>query len=226
LGLEKKARESLNQNNLYPEDKLKDLSAALASYAKGKAIPSGRKKAIAAAAKRFGQSLPQSLVDFWEHLAIHQTLLRGFLVRKIFEPEQLVQPPKHWSDALLTTVVPRVKGGGYYNLRGIFDEEYLEWFEDTDKARRVSKPGEASKLKSGAMLDPALAEMHIPLALWHNELCFVATGLVDKKGEAPVLSHNDYDEGFCFLEGRDCREFFSQEITGAITALGENLARG
>ncbi|MBK6694257.1 MAG: hypothetical protein IPG50_18925 [Myxococcales bacterium] len=203
-------------------DRIDDFVRAIREYrAAPNAVSREMEETIAAAERRFGERLPEGIVELWRFLGepARARWARGFMNYRLVDPSELLGTG-YAADARLACIT---EVGSVGDTRERFEGDYEEWFADSEPEQQLSSPRGVTSTKAGAMvmLAPELRDSIISFAYSHSLDVFVVHDLRSDAAPSPVFLNHDDDEGFSEYLAPSVREWFAREVTRVIRSMGE-----
>ncbi|GIJ70554.1 hypothetical protein [Virgisporangium ochraceum] len=172
---------------------------------------------------RLGASPPPSLVDFWElreRSPQWRDVVSALVGPTIYDPSSYLD---HGSDPKYRLSVA-LRGDSRSPVYATLEDEYVEWFEDTDEAQRATAATwQRFSVGDGVMLDPDIRYSLIEIASDHGEWVEVVTDWRDASGESPIFRSGDDYEGYADLLATSVPQWLGLEIDATLARLAGSV---
>jgi hypothetical protein len=168
---------------------------------------------------RLGAALPPSLVDFWElreRSPEWRNLVGGLVGPRIFEPFFYLN---HDLDPAYRLSIA-VKGNSMSPAHTTLEDEYVEWFAETDEAKRATAATwRQFGVGDSVMLDPEIRYSLIEIGSDHGEWVEMVSDWRDESGESPIFRAGDDYEGEADLLATSVPQWLGLEIDVTLARL-------
>lgn len=168
---------------------------------------------------RLGAALPPSLVSFWElreRSPQWRSLIGALVSPTIFEPASYLN---HDLDSAYRLSIA-VQGNSMSPVHESLDDEYVEWFAESDEAERATA-ATWRRFTAGdsVMLDPEIRYSLIEIGSDHGEWVELVSDWRDESGESPIFRAGDDYEGYADLLATTVPQWLGLEIDATLARL-------
>jgi hypothetical protein len=168
---------------------------------------------------RLGAALPPSLVSFWElreRSPQWRSLVGALVSPKIFEPSSYLN---HKLESAYRLSIA-VEGNSMSPIHESLDNEYVEWFAETDEAKRATAATwRRFRVGDSVMLDPEIRYSLIEIGSDHGEWVELVSDWRDEFGESPIFRAGDDYEGYADLLATSVPQWLGLEIDATLARL-------